>query len=83
MDASASRSARLDRLFQHELPLLLHQDLCLVGQHREQSGELHLKPDVVLGDIHSPGRALSEETCAKIQVIAGPLIPEREKGSAF
>jgi hypothetical protein len=36
-----------------------------------------------LGDIHSPGRALSEEARAKIQVIAGPLIPEREKGSAF
>jgi hypothetical protein len=40
-------------------------------------------PDVVLGDIHGPGRGLSEQACAKIQVIAGPLIPEREKGSAL
>jgi hypothetical protein len=77
MDASASRSGRLDRLLQHELPLLLHQDLCLVGHHREQPGELHLKPDVILGDIHSPARALSEEACAKIQVVARPLVLEQ------
>jgi hypothetical protein len=31
---------------------------------------LHLKPDVVLGDIQGPGRALSKEARAKIQVIA-------------
>jgi hypothetical protein len=51
---SASRSRRLDRFLQHELALLFPQGLCLVGQHREQPGELHLKPDVVLGDIHGP-----------------------------
>jgi hypothetical protein len=67
---------RLDRLFQHELALLLHKRLCLVGQHREQLGELHLKPDVVLGDIHNPCSALTEHACVKIQVVARPLVFE-------
>jgi len=34
---------------------------------------LHLKPDVVLGDIHRPGRALPEEAGAKIEMVARPL----------
>jgi hypothetical protein len=79
---SASRSRRFDRLLQHQLPLLLHQSLCLVGQHREQPGELHLKPDVVLGDIHGPGRVLSKDARAKIQVVARPLVLEHEQARA-
>ena len=68
--SSASRSGRLDRLLQHELPLLLHQSLGLIGQQRKQPRELNLKPDVVLGDINSAGRVLAEHACAKIQVVA-------------
>jgi hypothetical protein len=70
MDESVSRGGRLDRLLQHELALLFHQGLCFVGQERDQPGELHLKPDVVLGDIHSPVRALPKEARAEIEVLA-------------
>src|SRR5436190_6349385 len=79
---SASRSRRFDRLLQHELALLLHQGLCLVGQHRKQPGELHLKPDVVLSDTHGPGRGLSKEAGTKIEVIARPLVLEHEQARA-
>ena len=58
MDASASRNGGLDRLLQHELALL-RQGLCLVYQHREQPGELHLKPDAVVGDIQGSYSCLS------------------------
>src|SRR5215831_10050768 len=79
---SASRSGGLNRLLQHELALLLYQGFCPVGQHREQPRELHLKPDVVLGDIHSPGRTLPKEACAKIEMVARPLVFEHEQACA-
>jgi hypothetical protein len=34
------------------------------------TGESHLKPDVILGDIHGRGPVLSKEARAKIQVVA-------------
>jgi hypothetical protein len=41
---SASRRGGLDRLLQHELALPLHQDLCLVGQHRARGVDYQPNP---------------------------------------
>ena len=50
------------------------KDFALFASSESGQGRWHLKPHMIFRDIHGAGRSLPKDTCAEIEMVAGPLL---------